>query len=359
MFVGNIELPAVESFSIDDSAKSNEAVGGLGTSGYEMAEYASQLPDAELAGYLLQKYGESRTLNQLVEDAQAIRQRSGSFNFINSVNGKSGWFFCSSADIPYSPGARRDMVLKGVWMDAAAYTTKLHCRPVTMANDWAISGSNWIAVPIGSTWSGGSTTDILSSKDGDITTVQTDSVLFDLAAVESGKGEVRCYDGTTQIYNHEHIFSGNCVISNGLYKVTLSSNTITIYYWSGSAYTKIDDFTAGTFSRIVLSELTQDKVSCKTSNGIKISLERGRVPYIGSPEDLTCGSLTPADQSTSTDNYLTLGTDLYVCSNRSFSIASNVIDAGNLWIFHEDTVPQTVAHNSLVISNLKREVVLR
>ncbi|WP_135612746.1 hypothetical protein [Methanococcoides sp. AM1] len=359
MYIGNIELSAVESFGVDDSTKPNGAVGGLGTSGYEMAEYASKLPDAELTGYLLQKYGDSRTLNQLVEDAQAIRQRPGSFNFINSVNEKSGWFFCSGADIPYSSGALRDMVLKGLWMDAAAYTTKLHCRPVTMANDWAISGQNWIAVPIGSSWSGGSTTETLSSEDGDITRVQTDSILFDLAAVESGKGEVRCYDGSTQIYNHEHIFSGDCVISNGLYKVTLSSNTITVYYWSGSVYTKIDDFTAGTFSRVTLTGLTQDKVICKTSNAIEITVERGRVPMINSSVDLTCGSLTPADQSTSTDNYLTLGTDLYVCSNRGFSIVSNVIGAGNVWIFHEDTVPQTIAHNAIVISNLKREVVDR
>lgn len=359
MYIGNIHLPAVGSFNVDDSKKPNEAVGGLGTAGYEMAEYASQLPEAELTGYILKKYDESRTLNQRVEDAMAIRQRPGSCNFIHSVNGKSGWFFCNAADIPYSSGALRDMVLKGLWMDASVYTTKLHCRPTTMSNDFAITGQNWIAVPIGSTWSGGSTTETLSSEDGTITRVQANYALFDLAAVESGKGEVRCYDGTTPIYNHEHIFSGNCVISNGLYKITLSSNTITIEYWNGTEYVEIDDFTAGTFSRVTLTELTPDKVSCKTNNSIEITLERGRVPHINSPEDLTCGSLTPADQTTTTDNYLSLGTGMYVCGNRSFSIASNVIDAGNLWIFQEDTDPQTIAHNTLMISNLKREIVER
>ena len=362
MYIGNIYLPAVESFNLDDVARKNEAIGGLGVRGYSMAEYESDLPGAELSGYLLKKYNTTRTLNQIVEDAQSIRQRSGAYNYIYNVNGRTGWMFCNRANIPYSSGALRDFTMSGLWLDHGMYTTQQHCRPVTRANDWSIVGENWVAIPIGASYSGGDgSTDTVSSEDGTMTLVLADSnnVNFDLAAVEYDVGECRVYDGTTQVYNSEHVFSGNCVISNGLYKVTLSSNTVTLHYWNGSAYTKIDDFSAGSFSRVSLISVTSDEIKCKTDNAIEITVERGRIPLIDTPVDLTCTALTPANQSTSGDNYLTLGTNLYVCSDRNFSIASNVIDSGNLWIFYAASGVQATAHNALVKSNLKRNIVER
>ncbi|MHC1576472.1 MAG: hypothetical protein ACXQTE_03875, partial [Methanosarcinaceae archaeon] len=301
----------------------------------------------------------SRTVAARIEDAQAIRQRSGAYNYVHDVDGMTGWFYCSRANIPYSSGNLRDFELSGQWLDESVYTVRQHCRSLTRPNDWSISGDNWVAVPIGADWSGGSTTESLSTEDGNMIRVQSDIVQFDLSATERNVGECRVYDGSTEIFNREHIFSGNTVISNGRYKVTLSSNTITIHYWNGSVYIKIDDFDAGTFDRVHMTQLTPDVVRCKTNNSIEITLERGRVPMLETPVDLTCSGLTPSNQSTSTDNYLTLGTNMYVASDRNFSIASNVIDSGNIWIFYDSATEQTTAHNALVISNLKREVVER
>lgn len=322
MDIGNITLPAIERAKFADIKRSTDAVGGLGARGYEMAEYLADLPSVELTGYLLQLYGGSRTLQQFKEDAEALTQRKVGYNSVTSVKGRSGWISCSLVDVDDEAGELWPVSIQGQWLDESQYKVQYSSNPVTRANDWAITGS------------------------------------YDQSAVEAAD-DVQCFDGSLEIFSTHRVFSGNCTIKNGLYQVILSSNTISVYYWSGSAYTKIDDFTAGTFDTITLTELTQDIVKCKTNNYVEITMGRGRVPHINSPEDLTCGSLTPADQSTSTDNYLTLGTDLYVCSDRNFSIASDVIDAGNLCIFQEDTAPHTVAHDALVISNLKREVVSR
>jgi hypothetical protein len=155
------------------------------------------------------------------------------------------------------------------------------------------------------------------------------------------------------------MFSGDCTIKNGLYQIVLSENTITVYYWNGSSYTKIDDFTAGTFDTITILKMNGDVCTVKTDNFVEIIVERGRVPHIVSPVELECTSLSPDDQSTSSDNYLELGTDLYVCSNRAFSITDGVIGSGDLWVFYAASGVEDVAHDCLVKSNLKRTVVLR
>jgi hypothetical protein len=48
---------------------------------------------------------------------------------------------------------------------------------------------------------------------------------------------------------------------------------------------------------------------------------------------------------------------MFVASNASFLIASKVIDAGKLWFFYADA--SDVAHDEMVVSYLKRRVVLR
>jgi hypothetical protein len=358
MYIGNITLPAVESFNVGDSEKPTEAVGGLGTSGYDMAEYGSQLPECSISGYLFQLYGDSRTLRFAVEDAQSVRQRSGAFNYI-SANNRKGWFYCSQQSIPYSAGVLWDFDLTGQWLDAAEYISRFHCRPVTRENDFGISGENWISLPVGSVYSTDATTETVASEDGDITRVQTDIIEFELDAVESEKGEVRCFDGSTQVFNHATTYQNDIVISNGLYRITVSNaaDTITVEYWNGSVYTEIDEFSASNMVWVRTTEVTPDKVVCKTGSGIVVTVERGRVPHIYTPEILACSTLTPADQTTADDNYLELGTDIYAASDRSFSVSSGEIGAGNLWIYHDATTPATTAQNALVISNMKREVV--
>ena len=322
MQIGNVILPAISTFKESDITAANEIINGLGSRGYNLAEFEEDLPKAMLQGHLLQKYGSTRTLYQLKEDAEALIGRRAGYNYVDNVKGKTGWISINNVDVDDENGELWPVTIHGQWFDSSQYKQVYRTNPVTIANEFSITGSYGTSV----------------AENGD---------------------DVQVFDDSTEIYSIMHRFAIDCIIKNGLYQVTLSDNTITLHYWDGTQYVKIDDFSAGIFSTITLTEVNSDFVKCKTDNGIEIVVERGRIPYINSPVDLTCNSLTPSDQSTSSDNYLELGTNLYVCSNVNFSISTGTIDSGKFWIFYAVSGVQDTAHNCLVESNLKRNIVSR
>lgn len=79
--------------------------------------------------------------------------------------------------------------------------------------------------------------------------------------------------------------------------------------------------------------------------------------------DLLCVTLTPADQSTSAENYLVLATSMYICSNESFSIVNSTknLDDGKKWIFYEtvSATAEDIAHQAMVDPRQVRELVGR
>jgi len=322
MLIGNVSITAVRTFKVGETSRAIETIPGLGHRGYGLAEFEADLPQAFLEGSLLQLYNTTRTIQQYKEDVEALANRGAVYNSVTNVKGRTGWISVTAVDVDDDTGVIWPFSLDGVWFDASQYSSELTADPVTMANSFGISGE------------------------------------YDLGTIEAAT-DVQCFDGSTEIFSPFHMFAGNCVIKNGLYQVTLAANTITISYWDTDQYVKIDDFTAGTFSRVTLEEINNDFVKCRTSNGIVVRVERGRVPHVYTPVALTCNSLTPADQSTDTDNYLSLGTGLYVASDTAMAIASNAISAGNRWIFHAAADVATVAANCLVKSNLHRQVVRR
>lgn len=322
MQVGNILIPAVRTFQPGQISRPIETIPGLGHRGYGLAEFEAELPQVLLEGSLLQLYNTTRTVQQYKEDVEGLACRTAAYNSVSNVKGRSGWISVTSVDVDDSTGVLWPFSLDGVWFDASQYESRLAADPVTMANSFEISGE------------------------------------YDLESVEAA-ADVQCFDGSTEIFSPFHIFSGNCVIENGLYRVTLAANTITVAYWDTDQYVKIDDFTAGTFNSVTIDEINNDVVKCRTSNGITIVMERGRIPSISSPVSLSCTSLTPSNQSTALDNHLVLGTGIYVASETEFSISSNTISAGNRWIFHAAADVATVAANCLVKSNLHRQVVRR
>lgn len=365
MQIGDITLPAVNLFEFNEVKKNTQHLAGLGDSGFKPAEFYPYIPSVAFGGKLLQTYGSTRTLLHRAEDLSAIAERKVGYNYINSVRGKKGYLSVSSVNPSPNNGQLWPFTGAGAWYDAAWYTLKFSCRPVQMYQELGIAAGNiYAAVPLSASYAGGDgVTTTKASEDGTITLVRCNStnVSFDLAGNDSANGEVRCYDGTTQVYLSSHLFAGNLVISNGLYKIVLSANTLTVYYWNGSAYVKIDDFVCGSFSRWWLTSCTPDRISAKTNTGLTVEIERGRVPYVYSPSAMSCTALTPANQSASTGiNYLTLGTNLYVSGNLAFSIASNVISSGHHWIFYDSGGTQAQqAKDCLMISNLKRIVVMR
>ena len=365
MRVGQIELPANKIFFVGDLSKASEHIPALGMAGFVPSEFLPDLPSVSFGGRLLKTFNNARTLYEREEDLCAINERRAGYNYVHNVRGRSG--FISVSQVKPKPDRSQLWPYEGngKWYDAARYTLRFHCQPVQMYNSLEMdTGYNWIAVPTGATWSGGDGGyRNVSTEDGIVTLVGSNghSVSSDLVGNDCANGEVRCYDGSTQVYFSGHLFTGNLTISNGLYKVILSANTFSIYYWNSTAYTKIDDFICEQFSRWWLTSCTPDRIEAKTSSGVVLELERGRVPHVYSPGIIACGTLTPSDQNTSTGiNYLSLGTKLYVAGNMSFSIATNIIDAGHRWIYFDSVGTQAQqGKDALMISNLSRQVVER
>lgn len=169
-----------------------------------------------------------------------------------------------------------------------------------------------------------------------------------------------------RVYGRDREFTGSMVIENGLYRIMLNPSTahITLYYWDGSEYVHISAFSAGTFTRATITENTPDCIKVELDSDVDIELRRGHPPMIDTgTTDLVTVGLTPADQSTTTDNYLSLGTSLYICSDENFSIvnATQNLDDGKKWIFYEtvSATAEDIAHQALVDARLNRELVPR
>lgn len=169
-----------------------------------------------------------------------------------------------------------------------------------------------------------------------------------------------------QAYSREREFTGSMIIENGLYRIMINPSTdhITIYYWDGSEYVHMSAFSAGTFTRATITGNTPDCIKVELDSDVDIELRRGHPPMIDTgTTDLVTVGLTPSDQSTTTDNYLSLGTSLYICSDEQFSIvnATQNLDDGKKWIFYEtvSATAEDIAHQALVDARLNRELVPR
>ena len=198
-------------------------------------------------------------------------------------------------------------------------------------------------------------------------------IRFDVTEDDIDNGEVKIWDELGEasesdwikVFDVDHEFTGKAVIQNSIYRVILDPATeyITVYRYD-SGWTKIDDFTAGTFDYVQLTTANDDEVILKLSSGVEITMARGHPALIDtSSVDLLAVALTPADQSTSTDNYLVLATSTYICSDANFSIVNSTknLDSGKKWIFYETDVgtAEDIAHQALVLQNGVRELVAR
>ena len=258
----------------------------------------------------------------------------------------------------------------------------MHSVPQILTNDFSFTPGaddcdNYIALPIGATYTGGDGSTITrSSKDGTITLVLATTlsdIKWDIGEADVDNGECKIYDenGVAEanwipIFSREQEFNGKMVIENGLYRVIFGAATeyITIYYWSGSAYTKIDDFTCGTYTRASPIVINPDEIKVRLDSGVEVEIRRGHPPMVDTwTSDLLCVTLTPADQSTSAENYLVLATSMYICSNESFSIVNSTknLDDGKKWIFYETDsgIAEDIAHQAMVNARENRELIQR
>ena len=384
LYIGSVYLPYVSEFSVDKAEKEIEVVKHLGTTPPHVAEFQSGVNKMVANGTLMQASGTVKTAEQYAEDIMGLEDSRAPFNLVYNYQGRTGWVSVRLADAPEiseTPLIRK-YTIGGLFMPKAKYQPRRHTAPTIRSNPWShVLGTddcdNYVAIPIGATYSGGDGSTITRvGEDGTITLVlatAANDIRFDVTEDDIDNGEVKIWDELGEasesdwikVFDVDHEFTGKAVIQNSIYRVILDPATeyITVYRYD-SGWTKIDDFTAGTFDYVQLTTANDDEVILKLSSGVEITMARGHPALIDtSSVDLLAVALTPADQSTSTDNYLVLATSTYICSDANFSIVNSTknLDSGKKWIFYETNAAtaEDIAHQALVLQNGQRELVAR
>lgn len=362
MYVGNVYLPAMNIFKPGNIARKNENIYPLGSRGIVLAEFEQEPPDLKLSGNILQTYSGSRTLYQLKEDAEALTQRRAGYNYVHDVKGRSGFIACTGVDVDDSAGVLWPVSIQGQWLDKGDYVMQLSVNPVTRANDWDITGSYRMRIPTGYSADAGVSYgyNLIDTEDGDIAEINTSSITSiksEISGDDLTTYKCKCYDGTSLVYSTSHIFTGQCSISNGLYKIIFDSLYLYMRYWDGSAWQVLGTLSHHDGGTITLTEVNNDRIVIKKGQTIEIEMEYCRIPRISSSGEVKVSGAS--DGSTTTDNYLSIGTNKYVASTVDFSITSTVIDAVDMWFFYAASSVSTAAHDAIVKSNFRRSVVPR
>lgn len=384
LYVGDIYIPYVSEFSVDKLKKKIEVVKHLGSIPHHVAEFKSNVRTLVMGGTLMQASGTVKTAEQYADDLLAIVDRRAPYNFVHNFQGRTGWGVfedADSAEIADSPLVRT-FSAPGLFLPKSKYQARMHTNPVIRSNPWShVLGTddcdNYVAIPIGAAYSGGDGSTISrTGEDGTITLVlatTANDIEFDVSEDDVDNGEVKIWDEMGEaleadwikVFNVDHEFVGKAVIQNSLYRIICDPATeyMTLYRYTTS-WVKIDDFTAGSFAHVQLKSANADIVTLELSSGVDITIRRGHPILIDTESvDLVAIALTPADQSTSTDNYLVLATSTYICSDANFSIVNSTknLDDGKKWIFYEadSGTAEDIAHQALTDPNLLRELVAR
>lgn len=368
MRIGQIEFPAITKFEIGEYGKSTQHIPGMGMRGFVPAEFQANIPSVEFGGKIFKKFMDTRTLADRAGDINALGYLRSCYNYIDNVYGQSGFLSVDVVKPRPNNGTLWPFEGSGKWYDASQYTLRYCCQPAQMSCPTPVQrGHNWVSVPVGATYTGGDGYDqIISTEDGNVTRVRSDSVNvnFDLAGPDCNNGECKCYDGTTQVYTTNHLYIGSLVISSSTYRVHVFANSIQLDYWNGTGWTSIDTLYCGSFSRWWTIENTPDRIKAVTNSGLYVEVERGRIPHIYSPNVITTSFVDVDDETTESGgyliNHLSLGGGFWICSNTAFTVSSGVVQAGHYWIYYDSSDGEILAaRDCLMISNVRRQVVER
>lgn len=356
MKIGDIDLPCVAVFDAAAVKRETEVISPLGTNLHTIAEFEPDPATLEMSGSLFKEFSGIKTADQYAEDLAALASRKSVWNYVHNVQGKYGFVSVESCNVDPRERTKafREFSLGGLFLPLSEYWGRVETKHVVLSNYFGITLSDcqsWTTLPAGSIYATSGSTRTVSSEYGSL--VQTSGSFANfMPAGMDGAGEVQVFDGSLRIHSAAHLVGEVLTVKNGLYSVAIdkSLNTISVSYWSGAGYTKIDDFVVDDFSFISLRTCRPDMVEVVLSSGAEVLLEAGR-PLRITAGTLTCTEMSPSNSSTSTENFLVLGTGLYVSSSHALSISSGVISgSGKKWIFYEASDPGQAAKNCLVDS---------
>jgi len=383
-YIGAVYLPYVSEFSVDNQAKTIEVVKHLGAIPPHVAEFKTDVRLLNIEGTLMQANGTVKTVEEYAEDINALIGQPAAFNSIYNIMGRTGWAVVKAAAAPKTAdeGDTRKFTASGLFMPKSKYQTRMRTVPAIRANPFGFTlgvndCDNYVAIPIGATYTGGDGSTITrAGEDGDVTLVLAtalNNINFDVPKADVNNGEVKIWDEMgealeadwVRVYNVDHEFIGKAVIQNSLYRVILNKTNgyISVYRFT-TVWTLIENFTCGTFNHVQLKTINDDKLTLNLSSGVEITVRRGHPILIDTGADaLLAVTLTPADQTTTTENYLVLAANTYICSDAVFSIVNITknLGSGKKWIYYEAYAPtaEDIAHQAMVDQNLTRELIIR
>jgi len=337
VYIGDIWIPFVENFDIDDGERTIQVIKHIDKSTPpHFAEFNNPILTANLNGTLIQQTGNVKTANNYAEDVVALLNRTASDNYINLFQGKSGWLVARSASAPIAAETplSRDYNITGNFLPSNIYQSSIKTNPVIISNPWSYTlGSdncdNYIAVPIGATYTGGDGSTISQvGEDGTIVSVlaTTNNIIkFDVAENDVDNGEVQVYDDMNgaeatwvRVHNPKHTYTGSVVIQNSLYRIIFDNtgDEFALYAYHTAAWNKLDDFTCGAFNIMRFMALGTDSVEIKVNSTSTITLERGKPMKIDTTTaNLFATTITVPDDNTTSDNYIPLdGEDEWAAS---------------------------------------------
>lgn len=360
MKIGDIDLPCVSVFNAAAVKRTTETISPIGTNLHTVAEFEPDPVVLEMSGSLFKLFGDSKTADQYAEDLSALASRKSIWNYVHNAQGQYGFASISSCNVDPRERTKafREFSLDGLFLPLSEYWGRVVTKPVVLNNSFGITledCQSWTTLPAGSSYATSGSTREVDSEYG--TLVQTSGTFanFMPAGEMDRVGEVQVFDGSLRIHSAAHRVSGILTVRNGLYSIAIDKDQgkISVSYWSGAEYTKIDSFTVDAFSYLSLRTCRPDMVEVVFSSGAEVILETGKSSRI-TTNTLTCSELFPADSNTDTENFLVLDTGLYVASDRELEISGGVISgSGNKWIFYETSDPGQEAKNCLLDSQAR------
>ncbi len=377
-FFGDLWVPFVRVFEADVAERTTKVIKHVDSSvAPYIAEFPNPVKKLNMEGTVIPVSTSDKTADDYIEDISALAERPSIDNYCVGFCGHSGFLSVASVtpDKDANTPLSREYRARGNFLAMARYQPHLSMTPKVLVNDFSFTlGSDdvdcYVAVPINAIYTGGDgVTETFAGEDGTITLVKTttsNDVAYDLnPSYLQDIGEVKVYDDRNEaleadwfrVYHPEHKYTGNIIITNSLYRVTISTSadTVEVEYWNGSGWTTIETFSSTAFMYPYFLKMDMDTVYVKLNGKFFVGLERGMpVMFDTKSETLSC-AVSKTTQGTTTDNYLSLGTDMYICSNLDFDISGTDLGTGMKWVFYDfNTDAQLTAHMVMVNRNLKR-----
>ena len=341
MYIGPVYIPAVHNFDPDTQKKNFEQIKAVNARVPIIAEFMPDARTYKAEGTLYQENGTVKTPEQYAEDILSLVKNTSAYNSILFQNRK-GFVTVGDASAPLESDRPnlRTCSISGLFLPANNYQRNFHSSPVILNNDFSITlgadgADNYIALPIGATYTGGDGSTISrTGADGAQTLVlatTANDVKFDLAADEVDVGECKVWDSLVagdatesnwiRVFDVDHEFAGDAVLENGLIRLIVrdTSTRPRVYSYYGGTWNYISDMRSGVTTQLTS---TIEKIIKLNTDSITLTIN-----FI----DATLGTSVNNDVTINRGEY-SIDSVLGATSDES----SNVLQSGNRFVIVEN-----------------------